>query len=92
MNPRCTNQRIQRYALAFIAAALLLSVFTPFARSDSIGLTWAPNSESDLAGYKLYRGSSSGQYDWVKDVGLSTIIQVDNPVSYTHLASGKEGP
>jgi hypothetical protein len=78
MNPRCTNQRIQRYALAFIAAALLLSVFTPFARSDSIGLTWAPNSESDLAGYKLYRGSSSGKYDWVKDVGLSTIIQVDN--------------
>ena len=27
-----------------------------------IQLTWSPNSESDLAGYKLYYGTASGSY------------------------------
>ena len=78
MNPSCTNQSLPRYILAVLASVFLLSLFTPPAHSESIGLSWAPNSESDLAGYKLYRGSSTGQYDWVKDAGLSTIIQVDS--------------
>ena len=78
MNPSCTNKSLPRYILAVFASVLSLSVFTPPAHSESIGLSWAPNSESDLAGYKLYRGSSTGQYNWVKDAGLSTIIQVDS--------------
>jgi fibronectin type 3 domain-containing protein len=30
--------------------------------SSSVTLTWNPNAESDLAGYKVYRATSSGTY------------------------------
>ncbi len=40
----------------------------------SIGLTWNQNSEANLAGYKLYRGTQPGQPDTVQDVGLSTVV------------------
>jgi hypothetical protein len=29
-----------------------------------VTLTWIPNKESDLAGYKIYVGTSSGTYDF----------------------------
>jgi hypothetical protein len=35
-------------------------------------LIWDPNSETDLAGYKIYYGMSSGTYDSVVDVGNHT--------------------
>jgi len=35
-------------------------------------LEWDPNSEPDLAGYKLYLGPNSGNYDTVIDVGNQT--------------------
>ena len=34
--------------------------------------SWNANSESDLAGYKLYRGQTSGVYSHVEDVGMTT--------------------
>ena len=78
MNPRRTKISLSQSLLALLCVPLLL-VFLAFpARSESVGLTWSPNSDADLAGYKLYRGPSSGQYNWVKDVGMSTIIQVDD--------------
>lgn len=33
---------------------------------------WNPNSESDLAGYKLYRGTAPGNYTDVVNVGNVT--------------------
>jgi len=35
-------------------------------------LAWDPNSETDLAGYRLYRGQSAGVYDQTVDVGNVT--------------------
>lgn len=37
---------------------------------------WDPNSESDLAGYKFYWGTSSRQYTQIKDVGNYTTTEV----------------
>ena len=34
--------------------------------------SWNANSESDLAGYKLYRGQASGVYSHIEDVGMTT--------------------
>ncbi len=41
----------------------------------SITLDWNPNTESDLAGYKLYFGTAPGDY--------STIINTGNVIEYT---------
>jgi hypothetical protein len=35
-------------------------------------LEWDPNSESDLAGYKIHYGLASGSYTMVVDVGNQT--------------------
>jgi fibronectin type 3 domain-containing protein len=34
----------------------------PQPTTGSVTLSWSPNSESDLAGYKVYRSTSSGGY------------------------------
>lgn len=40
--------------------------------SGTSRLKWNPNSEPDLAGYRIYRGSTSGAYEESRDVGLTT--------------------
>ena len=41
-------------------------------------LAWNANAESDLAGYKVYSGTSSGRYGAPVDVGKSTSYQFSN--------------
>lgn len=36
--------------------------------------SWTPNTESNLAGYKIYSGSSSGDYNTTTDVGNPVAI------------------
>jgi hypothetical protein len=43
-----------------------------------VTLTWDPNSEPDLAGYKLYYGDSSGNYTNVIDVGNEIVCTVND--------------
>jgi fibronectin type 3 domain-containing protein len=40
--------------------AVTLTVSAP--TSSSATLTWTPNTDSDLAGYKVYRATASGAY------------------------------
>jgi hypothetical protein len=50
----------------------LLAVFLLFAglaMADGITLTWDPNPESEVAGYKVYSGSASHAYSGPVDVG-----------------------
>ena len=46
--------------------------------SSSATLTWNPNTETDLAGYKVYVGTASGTYGAPIDVGNVTTFQVVN--------------
>lgn len=39
---------------------------------NSVRLAWDPNSEPDLAGYRIYYGTKSGQWDMMIDVGNVT--------------------
>src|SRR5690606_36058224 len=78
MNLNRFKSSVDRCSVPLTRALLALAAITCQARSETVSLAWNPNSESDLAGYKLYRGSSSGQYDWVRDVGMSTSIQVED--------------
>ena len=61
-----------------IIAVVFLIVFAGFAADAAAGqatLTWNPNTESDLAGYKLHYGASSGNY--------TVHLDVHNVTTYT---------
>jgi hypothetical protein len=51
---------------------LFMLIFSTQSFAAQVTLTWDPNSEPDLAGYKLYYGNSSGNYQWNIDVGNVT--------------------
>ncbi|MFY9268167.1 MAG: fibronectin type III domain-containing protein [Candidatus Manganitrophaceae bacterium] len=55
-----------------IAVILFLSIFKNVAFSADATLIWNPNSESDLAGYKVYYGTSSRNYGAPINVGNKT--------------------
>jgi hypothetical protein len=58
-----------------LVLALLPILFTPALSpaadvpAPPVSLTWSPNPESDIAGYKMYFGTVSGDYPTVQDVG-----------------------
>lgn len=50
-------------------------------------MTWATNSEADLAGYKLYVGTASGVYNQIIDAGMVTSRQITLPKGVTYFFS-----
>jgi hypothetical protein len=48
------------------------------AMAADITLAWDHNSEPDLAGYKLYLGNSSRNYNEIIDLGLTTQFTISN--------------
>jgi Bacterial Ig domain/Fibronectin type III domain/Divergent InlB B-repeat domain len=48
------------------------------ATANSVMLQWEANSESDLAGYKLYQGTTAGSYSVSTDVGNVTTYTKSN--------------
>lgn len=54
---------------------MFFCLFPIFVLAETVTLSWDPNSETDLAGYKIYYGYSSGIYDGAGiDQGNSPII------------------
>lgn len=49
----------------------LMATLTAALHAASVGLAWNPNPEPDVIGYRVYRGTQSGVYDWVQDTGRS---------------------
>ena len=70
------------------------------ASANSATLQWAANSEADLAGYKVYQGTTAGSYGPAIDVGNSTNYIASNlqpGLTYyyavtAHDTSGNESP
>ena len=54
---------------------MLLSISTLIEASvvEEIKFSWLPNSEPDLAGYKIYSGTDQGNYDTEIDVGMGVM-------------------
>ena len=74
-------RRIVRYALLFLA--LGDAVFA--ATTGSLAVSWNPNPEADVAGYKIYWGELSRQYTNVQDVGnraAATVSGLTNGRTY----------
>ena len=97
-NPGCINE-FKTYTSSFCCKFILLSIVffclvTP-AHAITITLQWDPNSESDLAGYKVYyktRSSGEPYNDTSADQGPSPITilveDLDDPNAPVYALSG----
>jgi hypothetical protein len=64
--------------ISYILSFCLLFIFIiPFLASGAVvKLAWDPSTEEGLAGYKIYYGYASGDYDTSIDVGNTTTFQI----------------
>ena len=74
-----TASLVRRYALILAALSPLL-VFSAAKAADipaaPVNLTWNPNPESDITGYKVHFGTTSGNYTQVIDVQGQNFAQL----------------
>ncbi len=63
---------------ALILLALLLGLYPVKAIAGSVSIAWDPNTEADLAGYKVYVGTSPGTYPQTIDVGHVTTFTISD--------------
>src|SRR3954451_15782592 len=64
-----------RRVAQLLGAFALLFVFSGAAHAQTVNLAWNANTESDLAGYRVYYGTSSAVY--------TNNINVGNVTAYT---------
>jgi hypothetical protein len=60
------------FSLSFATIVLILTLGGTTAQAGTISLAWDPVVHDDLAGYRVYYGTSSANLDQTQDVGLST--------------------
>ena len=73
----CSHSLWQKVILILILATCSLCVVSPTTtHSAQITLAWDPNKETDIAGYKIYYGTSSATYDVSWDVGNWTTCTI----------------
>jgi hypothetical protein len=65
-----------RPSILFVATLVLLSLTAGDSNAASVTLNWNANSESDLAGYRVYYGTQSRVYGAPVNVGLATSHQL----------------
>jgi hypothetical protein len=83
METSVSKSRKLSRSLLFFSTLLIAFLLSIWARAESVSLTWNPNSEPDLAGYRLHYGTASNSY--------SVHIDVHNVTTYTvtGLAAGQ---
>ncbi len=67
-NLRYAFPRLSNIISIFIVIQAALVCIVTAAYAGQVTLGWEPNTEPDLAGYKIYDGISSGNYTQIKDV------------------------
>lgn len=56
--------------LALLAPAILCIGFAANSHAANVNLSWSPNTDADLAGYKVYYGTASRTYGTPVNVGI----------------------
>ncbi|HEY1409656.1 MAG TPA: fibronectin type III domain-containing protein, partial [Promineifilum sp.] len=72
------NKRSLRVPVSLSITAPPAAPPPPPPQSTSATLTWSPNAETDLAGYKVYVGKASGIYGAPIIIGKQTSYTVSN--------------
>lgn len=68
---------VRRTAFLVTRTTLFLTVSSASAQTaQSVTLAWNRNPASDIAGYRLYYGTSSGTYTWLIDAGNTLAFTV----------------
>ncbi len=67
-----------RFRLACQIIALLTLSFLTTLNSLAVILSWDPNPESNIAGYRVHYGTSSGNYSQTIDVGNTTNASISS--------------
>src|SRR6266850_5823168 len=57
------------FLLALLVPAILSIGFATNSLAANVNLSWSPNTDTDLAGYKVYYGTTSGTYETPVNVG-----------------------
>jgi hypothetical protein len=57
---------------------VLIFFLSTYVQSAQVTIQWDPNLEGDVAGYKVYYGTSSGQYQSSIDVGKTTLCTLSS--------------
>ena len=75
------------YLLALIRFAIILTIclIASNLEAGTIEIEWDSPSEGEVVGYKVYYGHSSGDYQWIKDVGATTstvLTDLDDCTTY----------
>jgi hypothetical protein len=68
---------MRRVSVVFFAILFLLQI-PSCVFAATVQLDWNANTESDLAGYKVYYGTSSGTYGTSIDVGNVVTYDINN--------------
>lgn len=88
MSACIAHSTVRRHRIAAsLFAWFLLVVFAGFAHAAEVTLEWDPNTEADLAGYKIHCGTASGHYDHHIDVGNVTQYTVTGLAAGTYFFS-----
>ena len=61
-----------------LLCAITLLAFSVSALAAEVTLAWDPNTEPDLAGYRIYYGSAPGVYGTTITIGMQTTYAVTN--------------
>jgi hypothetical protein len=77
LSPRTYRLDVSVFVLNGSRGGSATCTFTVYGTTQ-VTLEWDPNSETDLAGYRMYVGTSSGVYGAPVDVGLTTTYTVTN--------------
>ncbi|MBT0664284.1 fibronectin type III domain-containing protein, partial [Geobacter pelophilus] len=80
--------RLQKMLVRSVLAAILSMSMSSISSASSVLVKWAPNTESDLAGYKVYYAAGSGTFDGVTPIDVqnqtsATISGLDPTKSYS---------
>ena len=72
MHPNTPNRNTFKFLIFNLFLLITLLSYVQISHGASLSLSWDANSEEDLAGYKVYYGNSSGNYEEPIDVGNVT--------------------